>query len=805
VPLPLSLLAGSLALALTSKTTASPDSLAAPGDTLSPRIVRRFDPVIVRARFVDPLSYQTVHETGRERLRTLPIDDWRQAVGLQPGVVARGEVLHVRGGRAGESRVVIDGLDAGESFRGRAFDPPLLAIANVAVEPGPFEARQPGALAGIVAMRTLDPPARPEAEASWTTDAGLDTHYDRLAARAGAPLAWSGWGVVGSAEVRIDDGSMPRLRTPLREDVLGMSLGPRALNDVRTWAKLARGGDHGRGWLEVFGAHTRHEPFDPMWTLDGWVGADPLTSAPIFSPDSVAGWRRYKAGDHLDIEDDRRMVVNGGWSWLGRDRLVTLSAGWDRDLDVTSLDGARDRERAITLSPASYGFGAALGSSPFLVHGGDDPYYRERSTSKLQTRLDAERRWTSGALLRLGAGMSYESVALWELDRSVEIPGQHLDSVRTFQAFAPGGSAYLEGRWPYQGMLAQGGVRLQAFTPGPQAPHQSLPGSDRWLYTVSPRFGIAFPVSVRDVFSFVYAHLREDPARDFLYDNRIANTNGRPLGDPSLVPSTAIHYEVALKHVVDERWSAQAAIFQREAFDLIGVRLSDPLDPSSAPIYGNVDDAHAIGLELQLTRGNEGASRVSFVYTGLRAYGTSSFEEGTPFGPKLAARVMPLAETPLDWDQRHTFVFDGWWRLPHGASWSWTTSAGSPLPWTPATRRSVTTDPSLANARRLGWTSVTSLAANWQPPSLHAVTIGFEVHNLFDDRSQDQVSVDGHPHPYINTYYDDYAAYRTETGKDGSAYWDGSQGNGQPGWVRVDDPRLRATPRTIRFRVGAKW
>jgi hypothetical protein len=785
-----------------------PESLSrAPADTLAPadttghRVVRRFEPVIVRARFVDPLSYQTVHETSGERLRSLPIDGWQQTVALQPGVVATGDVLHVRGGRAGESRVTLDGLDAGEPFRGNPIDPPLIALSSVALEPGPFEARYPGATAGTTVMRTLDPPEKAEAEASWTTDAGLDTHYDRVAARAGTPLPWTGWGLTGAAEVKLDDTALPALHTPLREDVLGLSLGPRAATDLLTWLKLGRRGDQGRGWIEALGTHSRTEPYDPMWTLDGWVGSDSL-GFPHFSPDSVNGWQRYKAADHQTIEDDRRMMLGAGWSWLGRDRVLNWSSGWSRDLDVISLDGTRDRTRVMNSLPAIFGYGAAVGSSPFLVYGGDDPYQRERDATRLETRLDGEQHWTSGAQLRAGAGLTYDHVSLWELDRSFPLPGA-VDSLRSFDAWAPGGSGYVEGRWPYQGMLAQGGLRLQAFTSGPQAERQSIPGPERWLVTVSPRFGIAFPISDRDVMSFVYAHLHEDPDRDFLYDNRLSPNNGRPLGDPHLRPPTTIHYEVAVKHVVSEHWALQAGVFQREAFDQIGVTLTD-FGNGPVPVYANVEDAHAIGLETRIWRETD-AARVSFAYTWTRAYGTASYEEGAPYGPQLAARLQPLGETPLDWDQRHTFQLEGSWRLPRGASLTWITTAGSPLPWTPAEQRTVATDPSLTNSRRLGWTESTTLAAGWQPHRVPTMTIGIEAHNLFNENTDDRVSVNGYPNPYINTYYDDYAAYRNVTGRSGGGYWDGTQGGTKPGWVPVGDARLRPAPRTIRFKISGKW
>jgi hypothetical protein len=78
------------------------------------------------------------------------------------------------------------------------------------------------------------------------------------------------------------------------------------------------------------------------------------------------------------------------------------------------------------------------------------------------------------------------------------------------------------------------------------------------------------------------------------------------------------------------------------------------------------------------------------------------------------------------------------------------------------------------------------------------------VGNLFDGQHQRVVSVDGYPNPVINTLFDDYAAYRTETGQDGAAYW--SQQPGTTGhWVTLYDPRLYHPPRTIRASIGARW
>jgi len=66
-------------------------------------------------------------------------------------------------------------------------------------------------------------------------------------------------------------------------------------------------------------------------------------------------------------------------------------------------------------------------------------------------------------------------------------------------------------------------------------------------------------------------------------------------------------------------------------------------------------------------------------------------------------------------------------------------------------------------------------------------------------------SFDGSPNPAINTLFDDYSAYRTETGRGGGAYWDDANGDGLPGWVAVHDPRLSVPPRSARLRLGVSW
>ena len=97
-----------------------------------------------------------------------------------------------------------------------------------------------------------------------------------------------------------------------------------------------------------------------------------------------------------------------------------------------------------------------------------------------------------------------------------------VDPLREYHAYAPGGSAYVQGRWQAGGLVMNTGLRAEYFTAGPEGRHQTQPWDGRGALTLSPRFGFAYPVSVRDAFSLAYARIHQAPARDYLYDHRQA-------------------------------------------------------------------------------------------------------------------------------------------------------------------------------------------------------------------------------------------------------------------------------------------
>jgi outer membrane receptor protein involved in Fe transport len=794
-------------LAAPSDSTVVDSAAAVHDSTHAPRVVRRFPEVEVRAPLYDLRSSQTVHVMDEAALRSMPVDCLEDLLALQPGVVAQGEELHVRGGRTGESVVVLEGLSLNEPILHHAMSLPMLALKSANLVSGVPEAQYGGGLAGVIDVATLDPTEKPSFEWRWQTDGGLDTRYDRVGARGSAPLGVLGLGAMAAVDATFDDTWLPALRTKSQHEVAGIPLGWRAENRMLYYLKLAPVAHPSRFDLQAAASRQVHEPFDPMWSLDGWTmkptnGKD----APVFSPDSLPGYDRFIAADRLGIAEDDHFAALLSVHRLGDGPQGTASLGWFRTRSVYSFGGGH--ESGITHHAR---FGNPADPDIFHVLGGEDPLYRESGSDVFMLRSDVRGEPRPGASVRAGLGATYEQVSLREMDwlpfgfdPGGDPLSQPLDSLRSYQAYAPGGFAYVQGRWLNGGMILNGGLRAEYWTAGPQADRQTLPGDARGFVTLSPHLGLAYPITVRDVFSVGYVRLHQPPARDDLYDQRIAITNRQPLGNPGLTPATAISYEAAVKHLFGASWSLQTSVFYRDLYGQVGARsIAIPQGPTNL-VYVDQDEGTAVGLEWSLIQAVGTRRRFEIDYTWMEAWGNESRSEGDPYGTVRSLRGPAIADTPLSWDRRHSLLLAGSWQRSEQWSLSWLTAIGSALPWTPKDRRKVPTDPALVNSQRLNWAEMTHLDLRWRPRGGKGLALGLEVRNLFDHRTEHAATVDGYPNPYVNSTYDDYGAYRTETGNTGGAYLFSPE-FGSPYWVPVHDPRMFDPPRLVRMSVGSRW
>lgn len=796
----------SLLLAFTPPAHAVPaDSAAGVRDSLprdSVRVVRVLPPLLVRSIPLDVLSSQARRTIDAAILHELPVDHVADVLALEPGVVVDDGVVHVRGARPGELRVEMDGIALNEPFRGESFELPMVALDGLELIRGGREAEHGGGLAGTLIAQPATAGDRLRSRLLWETTGGGDTPDDRVGARLSGPLARTGLGLAAGGEARLDDASLPELRTTEHTSVLGVPVAWRARNSATALARVAPVKAPERLAFTAMVSRRLLRPFNPMYTVNGWVSpcTDPqCIFGPKFSPTEIDSdqFARFDAADHYPQTDVRRLAaIVSSATQRGADRF-DAALGWNLERRLTSIGGVADPGYVTPLRGPVFGSPSSRTSDPFHLYGGDTPYFRQTRAEWVEARAGWHRDWPSGSGVGAGLGVTHERVSFREVDDF----GAGYDSVRAFRASAPGASGWVSARWVNEGLIATFGVHADWFSPGPQAVRTLHTGEPRDHLLLSPRFGLSFPLSARDAFQAAYERLEQAPGREYLYDSRTARISPRhPLGNPLLEPSAAISWEAVLRHRATALWSGTAGFFWRDIAGEIGARHFTLPNGVDALRYESADVAHALGLELTVERDDGEKSRIAATYTWMQTAGSESFEDGVPFYPLRLPQPPPITEFPLAWDQPHRFTFQAFGSL-HGLRAAWTTVVASGLPWTPAKTRQPEGDLSLTHRRRLPMWTVTDLALKGRLPGrFAAASLGLDVRNVFDARGQKRVSIDGYPNATINTQFDDYAAHREATSTGGAAYWDDAFG-----WVRMSDPRLDMTPRLVRLVLEVEW
>jgi hypothetical protein len=177
--------------------------------------------------------------------------------------------------------------------------------------------------------------------------------------------------------------------------------------------------------------------------------------------------------------------------------------------------------------------------------------------------------------------------------------------------------------------------------------------------SVSPRLGIAFPITDRGVIHFSYGHFFQIPEFQYLYTNpdyKLTSGSGTAVfGNPDLKPQKTVMYEIGLQQQISDDIGIDFTLFYRDVRDWVGTSPSIATEKTSVYYskYENKDYSNVRGITFKLEK------RFSDNYS-YRADYSYQVAEGTYSNPAdaynsaLANQSPVLALVPMNWDQRHT-------------------------------------------------------------------------------------------------------------------------------------------------------
>jgi outer membrane receptor protein involved in Fe transport len=794
------------------------------------KVVKEIETIEVTAqKRIDTKSSTTKQQITGEKLRELPVDNIREAVGLKAGVVSSADGLHFRGGRAGEVKYQFDGVEVSDPLSGRGANIANLAVAGAEVLSGGFDAEYGNALSGVVSLSTKEGTERFGGEVRWDTDRYGDptktfNNFDRFTFGFGGPTPLKSLTYFATYEGTFSDTYTPLGLTRNNRTVWDfITLGNRQSNQINTNVKFAyRANAKNKVTFEAINNHSNVTPYNHMWSRSGYVQVTYDTVRTAGQPDAYrprygswsatqtdSTYQSMNMADRIPTADSRYQQFTSVWTNTLSDKSVwTTRLSQLNFRDLLSV-GEKEPWDFDIQSPFYWSGNVVFGSeyNPFYATHGDFPNYSKRNTSTWTLKSDfATRKWKQHSV-KTGIDARYNRIQNLTLSlpnsESNGLPG---GTRSDFVNYNPEGAAYVQDRWEYEGLVLNAGVRYDVFTPGEQVPTADLPSGKRFKQQFSPRLGIAYPISDKDVLSFHYGWTYQTPSRNFVFENRGINSAVNVRGNPDLEPETNISYQAGVQHLFSRDVSGQFSVFFKDIYGLITVRQTSDEFGNLVNVYYNGDYASARGFEASLIKSFSHKFSAEVNYTYQLATGVASDpQQALQFfnGGRL---YLPISEQPLDWDQRTTLSLQGVIRDPGkwGIRMLW--SYGSGFPFTPTFRNDRKPDPVLNNSRRLPSNTYLTLDGDkyfrvWG----QNVTLFFDARNVLNAQNINSITYGTFPNPYVGTAGDEYSIYFTETGRAGGAYlWD-TNGDGTLDWVPLKDPRVFQEGRNVRMGISVTF
>jgi len=186
-------------------------------------------------------------------------------------------------------------------------------------------------------------------------------------------------------------------------------------------------------------------------------------------------------------------------------------------------------------------------------------------------------------------------------------------------------------------------------------------------YQLSPRFGIAYPITDRGVIHFSYGHFFQMPSFKILYGANDGSDNANPdmevaktssnafVANADLNPQKTVMYEIGLQQQMTDDIGFDLTLFYRDIRDWVGS--STPIDTYIKSVsyftYVNKDYSNVRGITFSLNKRYSNFVEAALDYTFMVTEGTSSNPQDE-YNDILANEAPRIQIIPLGWDQRHT-------------------------------------------------------------------------------------------------------------------------------------------------------
>jgi len=659
--------------------------------------------VVVAERPIVELDRTTTTSViDAEQLEVLPVTNVQDAINLQAGVVDG----HFRGGRTGEVTYLVNGVPITNAFnKAAAFDIEQNMVSSLEVISGVFNAEYGQATSGVVNIVTKDVPD--QWSGSLLTYAGAiasnrDLEFVQRTSNPGKSLLISDF---ASDTVSFSQASsLPNLVDvqaslggPLIRDRLGIQGTVRYLQDNSHFIgrNLFAPSDSSQNlntglppsaWLisssgdGSFVPRNRTDRISVNSTLSYSVTSRLKLDYNLFLQSGTfkpySHFRKYTPDGINTVHFFNQTHILGVRYTIGNNAFANLSYSYLHDKTDVYLYESPFDSRYV-----SSDFGFLQGANAFAVSG-NDLSTSDQLTATHTIVADYSHQLNRVHLMKVGLQGRWHSLdnrdfGIERSFRTFNLPQPSPDkfSDNLLQAKPVELSAYVQDKMEFVGLIVNAGLRFDYFDPDylspivwgqgeletivdPDNPETMISNREQAKIDmqISPRLGVAFPISETGVMRFSAGLFFQIPSFGLLYTNPEFEVNPTSLsnsfGNPGINPERTLSFEVGLQQGFTRRLGMEITIFSKDVRNLTGQEISRTPQGDFVIRWINRDYGTIRGLTFSLFQRPGGPISWTLDYTLQFAEGTSS-SPGEAFGRQQAGLDEILSLVRLDWDRRH--------------------------------------------------------------------------------------------------------------------------------------------------------
>ncbi|MCB9211757.1 MAG: TonB-dependent receptor, partial [Ignavibacteriales bacterium] len=595
---------------------------------LNPQTIQVADVVVTaKTPLIQKDVTSSISVVTREEIESLPVQTFTELLSLQAGVVGSGSNLHVRGGRSNEVAYMIDGtLVVDPLLGGLGTQINNDAIQEMSLLSGTFNAEYGNALSGVVNIVTRD---------------GADKFSGKIEAR--------------TSEFGINRYS------DLHENRINGSLSGPIFSPEYNF--FISGEMDNRGSYLPFGHNYDKSFFSKITTT-----AIPSIKISLSNRGSLGERQNY----------------NHSYKYVPDQYGVNKTDSWQSTLSFThTIANNFFYDIKASYFNQGYYFGVGKDTSQYLsssqfqyydeIGNGFEFYKLANPLEIIDSRtatadLKADAVWQIGKLNEVKFGFAYKKH--WMKLFNIYDPKRNFPYVDDYYVKPFEGSAYLQDKIELPYLVINLGLRFDylnanaEFRDDPLKPNSTVKVKSR--SQISPRFGIAHPISERTKLHFSYGHFFQNPDFQYLFENKQYDLNVRePLfGQPNLDAQRTISYEVGIAHQFTDRIALNLTAYYRDITGLIGTRYYFPFVDgryTGYTLYVNEDYANIKGFEMTFDIRPDKYFSGGITYTYSIAKGSASSETEQYPGTAESTQLYFL-----DFDRPHVFNASGTYTIPEG-------------------------------------------------------------------------------------------------------------------------------------------